>query len=130
MKLVVSDTSPIRALNHLNLLDFLGVIFSQVLVPPAVLAELENPRASFEPVDIRRFNFIEIAPAENEELIQSFLGELQRGESEAIALAVERQAVLLIDEAAGRAVASRVGLHRIGVLGVLVEARKQNRITE
>ena len=51
-------------------------------------------------------------------------GELDRGEAAVLALAVERQAdVVLIDERRARAVATRLGLNVVGVLGVLVEAK-------
>jgi predicted nucleic acid-binding protein len=33
--LVVSDTSPIRALDHLNLLPLLKSLFDEVVIPPA-----------------------------------------------------------------------------------------------
>jgi len=51
--------------------------------------------------------------------------ELDEGESEAIALAHQLKAdLLLLDERQGRAVASRLGLKFIGLLGILVEAKK------
>jgi predicted nucleic acid-binding protein len=45
--IVVSDTSPIRALAHLNLLYVLHALFGEVIVPPKVADELEHPRQSF-----------------------------------------------------------------------------------
>jgi predicted nucleic acid-binding protein len=36
MPLVVSDTSPIRALSHLQRLDLLSRLFDVILIPPAV----------------------------------------------------------------------------------------------
>jgi uncharacterized protein len=49
---------------------------------------------------------------------------LDRGEAEAITLAVELQAdLLLMDERLGRAEAARFGLRFIGILGVLIEAK-------
>jgi predicted nucleic acid-binding protein len=51
------------------------------------------------------------------------------GESEALALAIELRAdVILIDELAGRAAARREGLEVIGVLGVLREAKLRGLI--
>lgn len=51
--------------------------------------------------------------------------ELDPGEAEAIALAVELKAhLLLLDERRGRVVASRLGLHFVGLLGVLSEAKQ------
>lgn len=45
MAVVVSDTSPIRALGHLGLIDLLRELYGEVLLPPAVDAELRNPAA-------------------------------------------------------------------------------------
>jgi predicted nucleic acid-binding protein len=43
MRIIVSDTSPIRVLDHLGLLDFLPRLFTEIVVPPKVLNELEYP---------------------------------------------------------------------------------------
>jgi len=57
--------------------------------------------------------------------------ELDIGEAEAIALAVERKSdILLIDEQKGRKVASRLGLDRIGILGILIQAKNKGFIIE
>ncbi|MFQ4137648.1 DUF3368 domain-containing protein [Nodosilinea sp. PGN35] len=57
--------------------------------------------------------------------------ELDIGEAEAIALAVEVQATqVLIDERRGRLVASRLNLRYTGLLGILAEAKGQGLIAE
>lgn len=54
---------------------------------------------------------------------------LHRGESEAIALAVERRASwLLIDERQGRLAAEGLGLTVVGSIGVLVAARARGEL--
>lgn len=50
---------------------------------------------------------------------------LDSGEAEAIALAQQQTAVLLIDERHGRAVAQDLGLSVIGTGGVLVKAKEK-----
>jgi predicted nucleic acid-binding protein len=62
-------------------------------------------------------------------MIASLQLEVDEGEAEAIALAFELNAdLLLIDERIGRAVASRLGIRFIGLLGVLIEARHKGLI--
>jgi predicted nucleic acid-binding protein len=55
--------------------------------------------------------------------------QLDPGESEAIALALDINAdLLLIDERRGRAEANRLGIRITGLLGVLVEAKQRSLI--
>lgn len=57
------------------------------------------------------------------------IAQLDPGESEAIALALEIKAdLLLIDERRGRTEANRLGIRITGLLGVLVEAKMQSLI--
>ena len=54
---------------------------------------------------------------------------LDKGESEAIALALEMNAdLVLMDERRGRFMARRLGLEVIGVLGVMVEAKHKGHL--
>jgi uncharacterized protein len=58
------------------------------------------------------------------------LRELDEGESEAIALAVQlRVSTVLMDEHAGRAAAHSLGLTPIGVLGVLLRAKRAGSLS-
>ncbi len=43
MPLVVSDTSPIRALEFVDCLEMLPALFDSILIPPAVADELLRP---------------------------------------------------------------------------------------
>jgi uncharacterized protein len=54
---------------------------------------------------------------------------LDKGESEAIALALQAQAEwALLDEKEGRRVAKSLGLRVTGVLGILIRARKMGKL--
>jgi predicted nucleic acid-binding protein len=132
MALVVSDTSPIRALAFLNLLDLLRAVYVEVLIPPAVEAELRQPQASHVPVvNVASLPFVRLQAPQD----QIFLGQLlqqglHRGEAEALVLAGEVQAsTILMDERAGRAMAKQLGLVPTGVLGTLVEAKQRGLVT-
>lgn len=130
MSLVVSDTSPIRALHHLGLLELLPKLFGQIMVPPAVAEELRAIRARFHPIDIAGITHFSIVIPGNVQQVSTLKSELDPGEAEAISLALERHALLLIDEAAGRRRASALGVRTTGVIGVLIEAKNAGHIAQ
>lgn len=123
--IVVSDTSPIRALAHLGKVQLLHSLFGQVVLPPAVEAELRTPSRAASPiVDVSVYSFIRIQAAQDISRVQQFQQSLDAGESEALTLALETSAaIVLMDEAKGRAAATRLGLTVVGTLGVLVRAK-------
>jgi hypothetical protein len=56
--------------------------------------------------------------------------ELDRGEKQTIALAMEKaDAVVIIDEKIGRNLAEYLGLRVIGTLGVLVQAKRRGLVS-
>ncbi|HVY93171.1 MAG TPA: DUF3368 domain-containing protein, partial [Bryobacteraceae bacterium] len=74
--------------------------------------------------------WIRLAPVPPSGLLTILLSSLHRGEAEAIALAVERRAgIVLIDEQEGRQTATRAGLAVTGVLGVLLRAKSRGEIS-
>jgi predicted nucleic acid-binding protein len=115
---VVSDTSP---LNYLVLVDAIGVIpelYSRLYMPPAVLEELEA-EGSPPPVRTWATHLPDWVCVQTPRHTLDH-PRLHRGEGEAIALAREIGAkLLLIDERMGRVVAVQQGLQTLGVLGVL-----------
>ena len=125
MAVVVSDTSPIRALAELKLLGALGVLFAEVHVPPAVADELLHPPRRFNSVDVLSLSNTTIRKPNNQERVRELRAELDAGEAEALALAEEIRAdAVLIDETIGRNVATRMGLPVLGTLGILLRARQ------
>jgi len=121
---VVSDTSPVRALHFLGLLSILKELYGHILIPPAVEREL-NTSSVLEAIDLSHFDFIEVRAPKQPVRIEQFMQSLHLGESEAMALALEvRATAVLIDEAAGRRAAARLGIRALGTLGILLEAAK------
>ena len=131
MPIVVSDTSPLRALEFVDHLELLSRLFQEVIVPPAVAAELREPSRRFRPVDVARFPFLRVIVPQSLGEVNRLLSALDRGESEALVLAGELRAdAVLIDEADGRRVALEMGLVPIGTLGILVRAKQERLIDE
>ncbi len=126
MMKVVSNTSPIINLAAINHLDVLRQVFGTILIPQVVYHEIVvvgngQPGAS----EVQEANWIQVHAITNQPLITVLTLSLDQGEAEAIALAVEIQAdLVLLDERMGRSVASHFGLKCIGLLGILIEAKR------
>ena len=123
--IVVSDASPLVALSAVGRVDLLRSLYERVVVPEAVDGEVaaagaDAPGASV----VRAADWIEVRRVLDQRLVQALLGDVDRGEAEAITLAVETGAdLLLTDERRGRAVAARLHQRVVGACGVLVEAK-------
>ncbi|GMV35394.1 MAG: DUF3368 domain-containing protein [Chloroflexi bacterium] len=127
--LVVSNTSPIMNLAVLGLLDLLRQQFGEVIVPGAVIEELRLDADFPGTENIRRAiseGWLREDKIENRQVVLALRRELDNGEAEAIALALQLKInLILMDERDGRSLAKSMGLTPIGVLGVLIRA-KQN----
>ena len=122
---VVSDASPLHYLVLIKADHVLDHLFSEVVVPPAVLRDLSHERA---PERVRHWasdppQWLRVMGPANVSL-DTKLGD---GEAEAIGLALEiRAKTLLIDERDGTSIARRLGVATAGTLGVLMLASAQN----
>jgi predicted nucleic acid-binding protein len=121
--IVVSDTSAITSLLHIRRVELLLQIYEQVFIPNAVRDELRRSHPVLP-------EFLQCRAVADIAHVQRLHSELDLGEAEAIVLAKELKADdLLIDEAHGRRIAVREGVHVIGLLGVLLEAKGRGFIS-
>ncbi|MFS0513279.1 DUF3368 domain-containing protein [Nostoc sp. UIC 10607] len=129
--IIVSDTSPINNLAAINHLHLLQQLYGTVLIPEAVYRELTDPNFPVAgATEVQTFIWIETRPVQDRTLVEALSNELDIGEAEAIALAVEMKAdQVLIDERRGRMVAASLNLSYTGILGILVEAKSQRLIS-
>jgi hypothetical protein len=131
--LAVSNTSPISNLAAIGRLELLQSQFSTLWIPDAVFGELTaHPdhiaQTAFQAAI--RDRWIRIGTPRDSGLLRLLLLQLHRGEAEAIALATDLNAeIVLIDEQEGRQLASKTGLAVTGVLGVLPRAKRAGEIT-
>ncbi len=127
---IVSDTSPIINLAIIGHLDLIPRLFHKVILPQAVFDEIVLDGAGLPGAEeIRQATWVEIKACQNTALISLLSQELDPGESEAIALALEIHAdFILMDEDLGRRIALRYHLQPLGVLGILLRAKSEGFI--
>ena len=127
--IVVSDTSPISNLLQVGEIDLLRQVFGKIVIPTEVFVEICRIESHKE--FLIKQDWIKTATLSDTNLKNSLLNNLDSGEAEAIALAVELKAdYLLIDEIKGRQIAENYGIKVTGILGVLIKAKKDGLITE
>ena len=124
--LVISDTSPISNLILIGRLELLQSLYGIIIVPPKVHVEILALEGFGEDITAyTKADWFEIKVPKNESLVQVLLGTLDEGEAEAIALAKELSAdYLLIDERKGWKIADGMGIASVGLIGVLLRAKR------
>jgi uncharacterized protein len=130
---VVSDASVLICLWALRQLQLLRDFYQEIVVPDAVWQEVtvaaaSRPGAS-EAIQANEEGWLKIRLPGNRALVSALLITLDAGEAEAIALASELSAsLLLIDESDGRAEARSLGVSVTGTVGVLLRAKWVGRV--
>jgi len=129
---IVSNASPLINMARIQQLDLLRRLYGELTVPEAVWREVVVEGAGQPGAkEIEVASWIRVQPVTNRELVQALRQELDAGESEAIALALESGAeFLLMDERLGRETALHMGVRRTGLIGALVEAKRKGLISE
>jgi len=127
--IVVSDTSPITNLIQIGCLNLLNVVFGKIIIPQTVyneLCELADQKKILDDQD-----WISVIAAENRSVITQLEANLDKGEAEAIALAIELQSdFLIIDEIKGRTIAENMGIKIVGLLGTLLKAKELGHLSQ
>jgi len=131
---VVSNSSPLIWLAKIGKLTLLKTIFGQVIVPKKVYEEaaLESPSA--DSVLIRRAvdeeGWIRVSDEEIKEAgVLAERAGIHLGEAEAILLAQELEAELIIDEREGSATAQILDVRPLGTIAVLLLALSRAQLT-
>jgi predicted nucleic acid-binding protein len=127
---VVSDSSPLINLAIIGQLRLLERFFSTVWIPHAVWRECVTEASGKPGVKaIEEANFLKRRQPKNTSLIQLLQRELDIGESEALALAIEMHADwVLLEQQDARNIAAMYRLRTTGVLGILLRAKREGHI--
>lgn len=130
MRDAICDTSPLLYLHRIHLLAFLPELAHRVIVPPAVVGEIETGGArGFDVPSFSDLSWVicSDAPAET---AQSLSQDLGPGEIEVIRLAMENpEAIAVLDDKAARDEAARFGIQVVGTLRILT-LFKQHQLIE
>jgi predicted nucleic acid-binding protein len=128
--IVVSDTSPVLNLARIGRLELLPSLYHQVLIPSAVFEELTASKTELPPaIDFASLPWLIVATAKDQNRVRKLREDLDPGEAEAIVLAIENRAdLLLVDERRGRRTAVAAGLSVTGLLGVVARAKQAGMI--
>ena len=129
--IIVANSTPIILLEKAGQLDLLERLYSRVLIPEAVFAEVitdgELKRGGHD--FLFGNQWIEIAHVQNAEAKMLFSTSLHEGEVETILLAIERSADLcILDDLMARKYAKNAGLAITGTLGVIIAAKNKGYI--
>jgi predicted nucleic acid-binding protein len=116
---IIIDTSSLIALSKLKLMHILKDLYAEVIVPESVYYEFAQDLPPW----------IHMTSSQNTSLVLVLREKLGYGESEVIALGVEKKDfILVLDDRKARQTARRLGLKITGLLGILVKAKKRKKI--
>ena len=129
--IIVANAGPLIALAQIGHFNLLRSLYSELRIPSAVRDEVVRcGRGRPGAVEVSAAAWIHIVEVRDTTAVQLLRERLDAGESEAIVLAIELEAdLLLIDEARGRRVAEARGLNKTGTVGTLIAAKKRGLIS-
>ena len=132
MTKAISNTSPLLYLHRIGKLDWLPEIFTEIIVPSAVVEELrEGRQKGYNSPDLTTYNWFEIIKTTSIPENLATIRELGLGEQAAIALALENsESVVLLDDSLARTTAQALGLTVWGTLKILLTAKSQSLTEE
>lgn len=118
--IIICDASPIIALYNIGKLGLLKSVYDEICITDIVHKEVEIPLP----------DWIKVEKNYNIQVYRSLSLQLDEGEASSISLAVEigEFVELIIDEKKGRRVAKDLGFSTIGLLGVIVKAKRMDKL--
>lgn len=122
---VICNTSPLQYLHQLDLLPVLHFLVGKVVVPPAVVAELEvGRRGGVNLPHLAALDWIAVRSPSGRSALP-LIRDLGAGEAEVLLLALETEnAVVVLDDLLGRRTAASLQLRLTGTLGLLLDAKR------
>lgn len=111
---IISDTSCLILLDKIGELQLLNKLFGRIIITTEIANEFNKELP----------DWFDVQCSTNKTYQRILEASLDKGESSAIALAIEQtDCLLIIDDLKGRKYAEQLGLKITGTLGVLVDAK-------
>jgi len=131
---VVSNSSVLIALSAIGQLELLHWLCGedQLVIPTAVWREVvEEGEGQPGAREVRAAEWIRVEEARSHPLLHVLVAQLDRGEAEAVTVAQEVGAdLLLLDEKEARRVATKLGIRLLGTVGLLLWAKREGQLAE
>jgi len=127
LKIVVSDSSILISLSRIGKLYLIHKIFPEgIFIPAEVWKEVvESGQGRPGAIQVQEAEWIKVKKIKNHKLSHLLKMDLDNGEAEAITLANEIDAdLILIDERDARRVAKQLDLKVLGTVGLLIFAKQ------
>jgi predicted nucleic acid-binding protein len=130
-QITICNTSPLLYLHQIDRLDLLNQLYTRVLFPPAVEAELGvGAELGINVPRLARYSWLHRTPLKSDASIP-LVTDLGRGEAEVIALGLENPGSrLILDDTLARRIAQLHGLQFTGTVGVIVKAKMAGLVSE
>ena len=114
----VTDSTCLIGLERIGRLDLLPSLFDPIAAPPKVIEEFGSSPS-----------WLQVLSPTNRQAVFALQLTVDLGEAEAIALALERNWRIILDDRKARLVARRLGLKVIGTVGVLLRAKRKGIVS-
>ena len=126
--MIIANATPLIYLHRIKQLEFLHQLFTQVTIPEEVAKELQMGRHG--EATIPELSWIRIMSVQPRSIVDVLAQDLDQGEAEVLALALEHVAdQVIIDDALARTAATLLHIPCIGTLGILVTCKTRGLIT-
>jgi len=127
--MVVCNSTPLIALSRIGKLELLKRYFKEIFIPREVYDEVVTRGGNlFGAKEVKFADWIKVKDVENKTAVQSLCITLDKGESEAIVLAKEKNALLVIDDGEGRRIAESLELKITGTIGLILLAAENDKL--
>jgi predicted nucleic acid-binding protein len=114
LKVIIADTSCFILLTNIGELDLLRQLYGNIVTTTAIAEEYGEPLPEW----------VSIAHVKDQYSQQLLETQIDKGESSAIALALETpNSTIILDDYKARKIADQLGLHITGTIGVIVKAK-------